>query len=316
MIRITRPGKYALTVNSPVMTASGIMGFANAYHNMLNIRKLGAYVTNPITYAPWSPATGTRVVPMDSGVLLHTGLPNAGLSKTIKEYKAVWRDMEIPVIAHLVATTPEEIEKAVRHIDHEETLVGIELGLNDDITWEEAEQLVLAATRTAEKPVLVRLPIYDAYEIAGAVADAGADALVIAAPPRGTARDPRSGRLVSGRVYSPIVKPMVLRIVGVLAQRLKDVPIIGAGGIHSTQDARDYLEAGAVAVQVDSVTWVKPKMVERIARDLSGSLVTRATDAFPDEWNPDMGDTEFRQLFSDEPIDNAIKPDDTAPQGD
>lgn len=315
MIRITRPGKYALTLDSPVMTAAGTMGFANAYYNLLDIKKLGAYVTNPMTLEPWSPATGTRVVPIDAGVLMHTGLPNPGLSKTIKEYKAVWRDMGIPVIAHLVATTPDDIQKAVQRIDHEESLSGIELGLDDDITWEEAERLVKAATGTAEKPVLVRVPVYDAYEISAAVADAGANAIVVAAPPRGTARDPRSGRLVSGRIYSPVVKAMVLRLVGVLARRIQDVPIIGAGGIHSTQDARDYLEAGAVAVQVDSVTWIKPRMAERIARDLSGNLVTRKSDAFPDEWHPDMGDTEFRELFGDPDAEADKKEDDTAGRG-
>ncbi|MGJ3239349.1 MAG: HisA/HisF-related TIM barrel protein [Anaerolineae bacterium] len=300
MIRITRPGKYALMLDSPVMTASGVMGFANAYFNLINISKLGAYVTNPITYEPWSPASGTRVVPLDAGVLMHTGLPNAGLRKTIKEYRTIWRDMGIPVIAHLVATESQHIERAVEMIDYEESLSALELGLGDDITWQEAEKLVSTATRTAEKPVLVRLPANDAYEIASAVADAGASTLVVAAPPRGTARDPRSGQLVSGRVYSPVVKPMILRLVEVLAQRIRDVPIIGAGGIHSTQDARDYLEVGAVAVQVDSVAWIKPRMVERIARDLGGNLVTRRSQAFPDEWHADMGDTEFRDLFSDE----------------
>mgnify|MGYP000026474965 FL=1 len=89
MIQATRPGKYALTLNSPVMTASGTMGFANAYSNLINIEKIGAYVTNPMTLEPWSPATGTRVVPMDAGILMHTGLPNAGLRKTIKEFKPV-----------------------------------------------------------------------------------------------------------------------------------------------------------------------------------------------------------------------------------
>ena len=300
MIQATRPGKYALTLNSPVMTASGTMGFANAYHNLINLEKIGAYVTNPMTIEPWSPASGTRVVPMDAGILLHTGLPNAGVSKTIKEFKPVWRDMGLPIIAHLVGTTPEHIQMGVERIDREETLMAIELGLNDDITWQEAERLVKAATDVAEKPVMVRLPVYDAYEIASAVADSGASTLVVAAPPRGTARDPRSGKLVSGRVYSPVVKALVLRLVEVLAQRLEDIPIIGAGGIHSTQDARDYLEAGAVAVQIDSVIWIKPRMVERIARDLGGSLVTRKADAFPDEWHPDMGDTEFRQMFSDD----------------
>ncbi|MBC8171494.1 MAG: nitronate monooxygenase, partial [Anaerolineae bacterium] len=140
--------------------------------------------------------------------------------------------------------------------------------------------------------ILVRLPMQDTYETAQAVADAGADAIVVCAPPRGTARDPKTGRLVSGRVYGPLVKPIVLRMVGQLMRRIKDIPVIGAGGIHTPQDARDYLDAGATAVQIDSVTWVQPGMLEYIARDLGGMTVTRETGAFPDEWFPGMGDTE------------------------
>ena len=305
VIQVTRTGKQSLFLDSPVMPAAGTVGFGFNYRGLVNLEKLGAFVTNPVTYEPWSPASGTRVVSLDAGVLVHTGLPNAGLNRTIKEYRPIWKDMPVPVILHLVATSVADIQRSVERIDTEDTIAAIELGLDDDITAEEAEKLVTAATAHAEKPILVRLPANDAYEIAQAVADCGAGALVVAAPPRGTARDSRSGRLVSGRVYGPLVKPMILRMVGVLARRIQDVPIIGAGGVHSIQDARDFLEAGAVAVQVDSVTWIQPRLLERIARDLSGSLVTRATDAFPDEWHPDMGDTEFRELFEQQDEDTA-----------
>lgn len=294
-IQITRTGKHSLFVETPVMPAAGTVGFGFNYRKLVAIDKLGAFVTNPVTYEPWSPASGTRVVPLDTGVLIHTGLPNRGLSATVQEYRQVWAAMPLPVVLHLVATTAEHVERAMERIDSEYMIAAVELGLNDDISVMDAEALVEAATYQAEKPVLVRLPVYDAYELAPAVADAGADALVVAAAPRGTARDPRGGRLVSGRVYGPLVKPLILRLVGLLARRIQDVPIIGAGGIHSMQDARDYLEAGAAAVQVDSVTWIKPRLLERIARDLGGSLVTRATGAFPDEWHPDMSDTEQKE---------------------
>jgi dihydroorotate dehydrogenase len=82
------------------------------------------------------------------------------------------------------------------------------------------------------------------------------------------------------------------------------VPIIGAGGIHSPEDARDYLEAGARAVQVDSVTWVEPRMLEIIARDLGGLTVTRALDALGDEWYPGMSDHTMAQRR------DALRPED------
>lgn len=290
-IEITRPGKNTLLLDTPVMPASGTFGYGDVYRDLLKMEKLGAIVTNPITYDAWNPASGTRVIPLDSGILMHTGLPNPGLNKVLKRYRELWNEIKIPVIVHLVATTEDHVRKSAARLDEEESVDAIELGLNDDIGWKNAEDLVKAAVERTEKPVLVRLPLYDAYEIAQPVADVGAGALVVSAPPRGTARDPRNGKLVSGRIYGPIVKPIVLRVVGQLIRRI-DIPIIGAGGIHSRQDARDYIDAGARAVQVDSLTWVRPHMLEIIGRDLGGWIVTRMSGAMPDEWHEGMGDTE------------------------
>lgn len=301
-IALTRPGKQPLIVHSPVMPAAGTFGFGDSYKMFVDLDKLGAIITNPVTHQPWSPARGTRVVPLPAGMLLHTGLPNPGVKKLIQKHAETWAALPVPVIVHLVATSTEDIKRAIPYLEAEDTIAAVELGLNDDITYREAAELVRAAADTMEKPLLVRLPAMDAYSVAGACADAGAGALVVAAPPRGTAHDPRTGTLVSGRVYGPLVKPLILRMVGVLAKRLTDIPIIGAGGIHSGIDARDYLEAGAVAVQVDSVTWVKPRLLERIARDLSKGIKTRATGSFADEWHPDMGDTEYELLKLEEEL--------------
>jgi dihydroorotate dehydrogenase (NAD+) catalytic subunit len=302
MIDITRHGKNTLTVQSPVMGAAGMMGYGSAYANFLNLDMLGAFVTNPITYQEWSPARSTRVVPLDAGVLVHTGLPNPGVKKIIKEQRQVWAALPIPLIVHLVGTTADDVRRAIAMLDEIDAVAAIELGLNDDIAPKDAEELVSVAVKNTEKPLLTRLPLFQVFELAERCADAGAGALVVAAPPRGTARDPRTGRLVSGRIYGPLVKPQVLRIVGVLCQQLTDIPVIGAGGIHTPQDARDYLDAGATAVQVDAVIWIKPRMLERIARDLSGKLVTKATDAFADEWHPDMGDTELQERQRPNPV--------------
>lgn len=296
-IDITRSSKNPITVQSPVMPAAGTFGYGELYGDLINIEKLGAIVTHPVTYEPWRPASGTRVVPLDPypGVLVHTGLPNLGLNKTLKTHRNMWASAPIPIILHLVATTVDQVRKSVARLDEEDCIAGIELGLSDGIRRSEALALVNAAVSRAEKPVLVRLPMLDAPQLAEPVADEGADALVVCAPPRGTVRDPMTGRLVSGRLYSPLIKPMVLRMVGQLARQLSDLPIIGAGGIHTPEDARDFLDAGARAVQVDAVIWLNPRQLEFIARDLGGMTVTRPTDSFPDEWFPGMGDTELEQ---------------------
>jgi dihydroorotate dehydrogenase (NAD+) catalytic subunit len=294
-IEITRPGKNSIILDTPVMNAAGTFGFGDVYRGIVKVEKLGAIVTNPVTYKPWHPATGTRVIPLDAGVLVHTGLPNLGVSKTLSKYRVALDKLPLPVIMHVVATTPEHVASCAGRIDAEHAIDAIELGLTDDLPWEDATEFTWAAVRATEKPVIVRVPLQEAYELAGPVVDAGAAAVVIGAPPRGTARDPYSGRLLSGRIYGPLIKPIALRIVGHLAHRL-DVPVIGAGGIHSQQDARDYLDAGAVAVQIDSLIWSEPKMLEIIARDLGGLVITRAAGAFPDEWHPGMGETTRQRL--------------------
>lgn len=300
-IEITRPGKYSLIVPTPVMPAAGTFGFGDSYKALVDYEKLGAVVTNPVTIEPWRPAAGTRMIPLDAGILLHTGLPNPGLSKVIRRHRKVWANLPIPVILHLVGASAPQVKRAAEILDDVDEIAAIELGLSDDLEPTDAVELVEAAARS-EKPLLVRLPFYESVQLALAAAEAGADALVMTAAPRGTARDKVTGHLVSGRIYGPLIKPLILRLVGRLRRQIPaEIPIIGCGGIHSPQDARDYIDAGAVAVQVDSATWAQPKMLERIARDLGGWIATRRKDALMDEWHPDMGHTDA--------IDRRVVPD-------
>ena len=294
-IEIVRARKNSLIVPTPVMPAAGTLGFATSYKGLIDYEKLGALVTNPVTVEAWKPAAGTRMIPLDAGLLLHTGLPNPGLNRVLRRYRKMWAKLPIPVILHLIGTTARQIEEATRLLDEVDEIAAVELGLSEDLEAAEALALVRAAAKM-EKPLLVRLPFYECQQLAMPAAEAGADALVMTAAPRGTARDAHSGRLISGRVYGPLIKPMILRMVGRLRRQVPaDIPIIGCGGIHSPQDARDYIEAGAIAVQVDAATWAQPKMLERIARDLGGWIATRQKDALLDEWNPDMGHTEALQ---------------------
>ena len=89
-IEIARPGKTSLIVSTPVMPAAGTVGFGDRYRSLIDFDKLGAIVTNPATIAPWRPAAGTRVISLDAGVLIHTGLPNPGLAKVISRNRRAW----------------------------------------------------------------------------------------------------------------------------------------------------------------------------------------------------------------------------------
>ena len=289
MIEISA-GKQTLRLANPVMGAAGAFGFAGEYGKLIDLSVLGAIVTNPVTLRPRRPAGGVRVVALDSGVLVHTGLPNPGLYRLHRQYAARWRSSPVPVIIHLVANSPDDLGECAGFLDQHEEIAAIEIGLHDQATHRDARLMVSAARARTQLPLLVKLPLYQAVHVAAAAAEAGADALVVAAPPRGTARDPQTGALVGGRAYGPWLKALALRIVGQIAVHVRS-PVIGCGGIHHPDDARDYLEAGAVAVQLDSVAWVRPEMVALIARNLGGLEETRAAGALPDEWHHGLGHT-------------------------
>jgi len=108
----------------------------------------------------------------------------------------------------------------------------------------------------------VRLPLACAADYAPACVEAGADALVVAAPPRGTL--PWGDGFVSGRIYGRGTLPLALRAVRETLERVS-VPIIAAGGVHTIEDARAMLAAGAAAVQIDALIWRDPKSAQAIA---------------------------------------------------
>ncbi|MBN1564546.1 MAG: nitronate monooxygenase [Anaerolineae bacterium] len=314
MIEITRTGKNTLVIENPVMPAAGTFGFdSTAYNDLIDLTKLGAIVTNPITWKPRRIAHGINVIPLPSGVMIHTGVPNPGMQKVLHDYAKSWAGSLAPVIVHVLATTPDDVARCAGSLEGREGVVGIELGLHDQVTLDDINAFLTAVEQNTMLPVLVRVPLYNAVETAQAAEDFGAGAVVVANPPRGTTRDPETGQLVGGRIYGPWLKVQTLRAVGQVARAVK-IPVIGSGGIHTPNDARDFLEAGAVAVQVDTVVWSHPRMIEIIARNLGGLELTRVSGALADEWEPGIGITmqlERNQRHEPPPYDGdtpAIQP--------
>lgn len=308
MIEVSRPGKNTLSLENPVIIAAGMMGFdPNTYRNLVKLEKLGAMITAPLSWKPRGPSRGTRAVPLASGLLLHTGLPNAGIRKVVKEYSTAWRNSPIPIIAHLIDSDEDHLFNSARELEGAENVVGIELGIREEALPEEIEALIDAAKKGSELPLIVKLPLFDAPWMADIAQQAGADAVTIASPPRGTERDPHSGFLVGGRMYGPFLKPMVMRAIGQTASFIK-IPIIGCGGIHHPDDARDFMEAGAVAVQVDTLLWVAPYAVEIVARNVGGLEFTRAIGALEDEWEPGFGKTRAMMVMPSKDAEEASPP--------
>jgi dihydroorotate dehydrogenase (NAD+) catalytic subunit len=261
--------KRGLSLKGPVMPATGVWGYGEAYRRLIPLEALGAVVTNPITARPRRGARPPRAVVLPGGLLLHTGLHNPGVVAVIRRHHRRWERSPVPLIAHVVGVDVEEAVTCVERLSAVEAVAGVELGLPDSLLPEEAINVISATREACTLPLIVKLPLWRAAELSSRIADLGcADALTVAAPPRGTAR--HADRAITGRLYGPATFPQALWALSQVAELIGDVlPLVGCGGVHSAADALAMLRAGAVAVQVDSYIWKDPAGFLRLARKVA-----------------------------------------------
>ncbi|MDX9992412.1 MAG: hypothetical protein RBS68_10225 [Anaerolineales bacterium] len=241
---------------SPYLNAAGALGFDPArYLRQPNRLQLGAFITNPISLRPRKPTRQPALLEYTGGFLLHSGLPNPGLDAALRQYARKWSDAPLPVIPHLMAGRPEETARMTRRLESLENVLAVELGfapgLSDDIL-RYALKMALG-----ELPILINLPPEQVLSLGPRLIQDGAAAISLAAPRGALFRD---GQLIGGRLYGPSLLPRSLEIIQA-AQRAS-IPIIGAGGVYSSDDAQAMLQLGALAVQFDTALWLPRSPVE------------------------------------------------------
>ncbi len=263
MIEASRPapileltsGKRDIVLQRPWVNAPGFLGFAGEARECVDIERLGAFVTPPLSLLPRTPARPPRLLAAEGSFLLHTGHPNPGLPAALREHRRAWSDLPVPVIAHLLLQTPDEAAAMAAQIEGVEAIAALELGLGE-VGASQAAALVRACA--GEVPLIAYLPLGTPVEVFAAAAEAGAQAVSIGAP-RGALPTP-SGALVRGRQYGPAVFPLALQAVLQLAETLP-VPILAGGGVYGPAQAQALRQAGAAVVVLDGVLWTEPERV-------------------------------------------------------
>jgi dihydroorotate dehydrogenase (NAD+) catalytic subunit len=74
-------------------------------------------------------------------------------------------------------------------------------------------------------------------------------------------------RFMTGGLSGPAIKPVALRMVWETCQAVK-IPVIGVGGISNSEDALEFLIAGARAVQIGTANFYQPDTSQHIALGL------------------------------------------------
>lgn len=277
-----------LRLRSPVVVASGT--FAYGFDApQVDRSAIGAIVTKGTTLTPRAGNQPMRIAETPAGMLNAIGLQNPGVDHVVREYAPKWVSWKVPVIVNVAGDSVEDYAAVASRLDGVPGIAGIELniscpnvanGLQFGTDAGLATQVTAAVRRATSLPLIVKLTpnVTDIVAIGQAVEAAGADAVSAINTYVGMAIDVRHRRPVlsrgTGGLSGPAIKPLALHAVWLLAERL-EVPVIGIGGIATANDALEFFLAGAGAVQLGTVNYVRPQAAREILDGVSSYLRDR-----------------------------------------
>jgi dihydroorotate dehydrogenase (NAD+) catalytic subunit len=276
-----------LTLDNPVLVASGTFGYVREMAPFVRIERLGGVIPKTVTALPRAGNPTPRTVETASGMLNAIGLDNDGITHFITHHLPYLRTVGTAVIANIAGEDEDQFVSMAETLGGEPGLAAIELniscpnvshGLDLGIDASAVGRLVRRVRAACSMPIIAKLTpnVTDVVPIASAAAEAGADAVSLINTLRGMAIDWRRRRPILsydvGGLSGPAIKPVALRMVCEVARSLPELPIIGIGGIATADDALEFMVAGATAVQVGTATFYDPTACERLLDDLIARL--------------------------------------------
>jgi dihydroorotate dehydrogenase (NAD+) catalytic subunit len=266
---------------NPVLTASGTFGYGLEFANLMDLNSIGGIVVKGLSMTPIKGNPPPRIYETASGMLNAIGWQNIGATEFVAKKLPALRNFDTNIIVNIVGFELNDYLEVTRFLNDCPGIKALELNIscpnvnkggfhfNKD---PKDTYKITAETRKASPrlPLWVKLSpnVTNIREFATACQDAGADALSVINTLVGMAIDvekrrPRL-RFMTGGLSGPAIKPVALRMVWEACQAVK-IPVIGVGGIANTEDALEFLIAGARAVQVGTANFYKPDVSQQVA---------------------------------------------------
>ncbi len=261
-----------VTLNNPVMTASGTFGSGMEYSDFVDLNRLGAVVTKGVANRPWPGNPTPRVAETYGGMLNAIGLQNPGINVFTERDIPFLRQYDTKIIVNVCGKTVEDYLEVVERLG-DEPVDMLEINVSCPNVKEgaiafgqKAEALYDITSQIKDKarqPVIMKLSpnVTDITEMAKAAEAAGADALSMINTITGMKIDIHRRQFAlankTGGLSGPAIKPVAVRMVYQAAHAVK-IPIIGMGGIANAEDAIEFILAGASAVAVGAMNFVNP----------------------------------------------------------
>ena len=268
-----------LVLSNPVVAASGTFGYGLEYTEFLDLNDLGGFSTKGLSLKPKVGNPVPRVIETASGMLNAIGLENIGLDAFLSEKLPLLKMYKTRIIVNFFGETIQQYEEMALALSKEERIDALEMnvscpnveegGLQFSSDPEILRQVVDAVRKVSDKFLIVKLSpnVTDITTLAKAAEDVGADALSVCNTFVGMKINLETGKPYlanrTGGLSGPAIKPLALHMVYETARAVK-IPIIGIGGISNSDDAIEFLMAGAKALQIGTANYVDPKVTVKV----------------------------------------------------
>ncbi len=286
MTEALRTSVAGLEFSNPVLLASGTAGYGRELAGVIDLERLGGFVTKAVSVEPRHGNAAPRVWDFEGGMINAVGLANPGLA-AVRDNALPWVAAHVHsprVLVNVVGRTFEEFADVVGGLDASPGFHGFELnvscpntkkgGLEFGADPDTLRALVARARAATRKPLFVKLSptLPDVVATARAAVDSGATGLTLFNTVPGLVVDAEHRRPVlgfgSGGVSGPALLPVAVLATWRVTQALPGVPVIGVGGVSSADHALQLILAGASLVALGTASMANPHAAERIVGDL------------------------------------------------
>ncbi len=271
-MRNTKVTLAGVTLDNPVMPASGTFGSGQEYSEFVDLNRLGAVVTKGVANIPWPGNPTPRIAETFGGMLNAVGLQNPGIDVFIQRDIPFLKKYDTKIIVNVCGRSTEDYCEVVERLsDQPVDLLEINISCPNvkegGIAFGQDPKAVEAITREVKKhakqPIIMKLSpnVTDIATMAKAAEAGGADVLSLINTITGMKIDihKRTFALANktGGLSGPAIHPVAVRMVYQVAQATK-LPIIGMGGVVTAEDAIEMMLAGATAVSVGTANFTNP----------------------------------------------------------
>jgi dihydroorotate dehydrogenase (NAD+) catalytic subunit len=280
-MRVTVAG---IELCSPVIAASGTFGYGVEFEDIVDIDRIGAFVTKGLSREPMVGNPAPRIIETAAGMINAIGLQNMGVRPFIAEKLPKLRQIKgAVVISNVFGFTIEDSLEVIHALNDAPGIAMYELNASCPNTSHGGmvfgtdpallHELVSRCKGASQRPLMVKLSpnVTSIGQMARVAADAGADAVSLVNTFVSLAIDVETRRPrianVTGGLSGPAIKPIAVRMVHEVSRAVR-IPIVGMGGILRGEDAVEFMMAGATAVQVGTASYADPRAVENIASGL------------------------------------------------